>query len=73
MQRKAQPNRPKIDRTGCDRKRRPKEPIMTRGERTIMSATTRIAIKALALSASSLAFASAAPALAQVEEIIVTA
>ncbi len=38
-----------------------------------MSATTRIAIKALALSASSLAFASAAPAFAQVEEIIVTA
>ena len=38
-----------------------------------MSATTRIALKALALSASSLAFASAAPALAQVEEIIVTA
>jgi len=38
-----------------------------------MSATTRFAIKALALSASALAFASAAPALAQVEEIIVTA
>ncbi|MCL9999414.1 MAG: TonB-dependent receptor [Erythrobacter sp.] len=38
-----------------------------------MSATTRFAIKALALSASSLAFATAAPALAQVEEIIVTA
>ncbi len=38
-----------------------------------MSATTRIALKALALSASTLAFASAAPAFAQVEEIIVTA
>jgi iron complex outermembrane receptor protein len=38
-----------------------------------MPATTRIALKALALSASSLAFASAAPAFAQVEEIIVTA
>ncbi len=42
-----------------------------------MSATTRIAraytLKALAISASSLALASAAPAMAQVEEIIVTA
>ncbi|MCL9981704.1 MAG: TonB-dependent receptor [Erythrobacter sp.] len=38
-----------------------------------MSATTRIAFKALALSASSLAMMHAAPAMAQVEEIIVTA
>jgi iron complex outermembrane receptor protein len=38
-----------------------------------MSATTRIAFKALVLSASSLALMNAAPAMAQVEEIIVTA
>lgn len=38
-----------------------------------MSATTRIALKTLALSASALAFAHTAPAFAQVEEIIVTA
>ena len=38
-----------------------------------MSATTRIALKSLALSASSLALLHAAPAMAQVEEIIVTA
>jgi iron complex outermembrane receptor protein len=38
-----------------------------------MPATTRIALKALALSASTLAFATAAPAMAQVEEIVVTA
>ena len=38
-----------------------------------MSATTRIAFKALVLSASSLAMMHAAPAMAQVEEIIVTA
>ena len=38
-----------------------------------MSATTRIALKALALSASTLAMMQAAPAMAQVEEIIVTA
>jgi len=38
-----------------------------------MSATTRIAFKALVLSASSLALMNAAPAIAQVEEIIVTA
>ena len=38
-----------------------------------MSATTRIALKALALSASSLALITAAPAMAQVQEIIVTA
>ncbi len=38
-----------------------------------MPVTTRSAIRALALSASALAFAHAAPALAQVEEIIVTA
>jgi iron complex outermembrane receptor protein len=37
-----------------------------------MSATTRIAIKSLALSASSLALIHTAPAMAQVEEIIVT-
>ncbi|RNJ62655.1 MAG: TonB-dependent receptor [Porphyrobacter sp. IPPAS B-1204] len=37
-----------------------------------MSATTRIALKALALSASSLALIHTAPAMAQVEEIIVT-
>jgi iron complex outermembrane receptor protein len=38
-----------------------------------MSATTRIALKALAVSASSLALMHTAPAMAQVEEIIVTA
>ncbi|HEY6965452.1 MAG TPA: TonB-dependent receptor, partial [Erythrobacter sp.] len=38
-----------------------------------MPATTRIALKTLALSASALAFSAAAPAFAQVEEIIVTA
>lgn len=38
-----------------------------------MSATTRIALKALALSASSMALAYTAPAMAQVEEIVVTA
>ncbi len=38
-----------------------------------MSATTRIALKTLALSASALAFAHTAPATAQVEEIVVTA
>lgn len=38
-----------------------------------MSATTRIALKALAVSASSLALMYTAPAMAQVEEIIVTA
>lgn len=38
-----------------------------------MSVTNRIALKALALSASALAFSAAAPAMAQVEEIIVTA
>ena len=38
-----------------------------------MSATTRIALKTLALSASALAFAHTAPAMAQVEEIVVTA
>jgi iron complex outermembrane receptor protein len=38
-----------------------------------MPATTRIALKTLALSASALAFAHTAPAMAQVEEIIVTA
>jgi iron complex outermembrane receptor protein len=38
-----------------------------------MATTTRIALKTLALSASTLAFAHAAPAMAQVEEIIVTA
>lgn len=38
-----------------------------------MPVTTRSAIRALALSASALAFAHAAPALAQVEEIVVTA
>ena len=38
-----------------------------------MSATTRIALKALALSASSLALVHTAPAMAQVDEIIVTA
>lgn len=38
-----------------------------------MSATTRIALKALAISASSLALMHTAPAMAQVEEIIVTA
>jgi iron complex outermembrane receptor protein len=38
-----------------------------------MSATTRIAFKALALSASALAMMHTAPAMAQVEEIIVTA
>jgi iron complex outermembrane receptor protein len=38
-----------------------------------MSATTRIALKALAISASSLALAHTAPAMAQVEEIVVTA
>ena len=38
-----------------------------------MSATTRIALKTLALSASAMALAHTAPALAQVEEIIVTA
>jgi len=37
-----------------------------------MSATTRIALKALAISASSLALMHTAPAMAQVEEIIVT-
>jgi len=38
-----------------------------------MSATTRLALKALAISASSLALMHTAPAMAQVEEIIVTA
>jgi iron complex outermembrane receptor protein len=38
-----------------------------------MATTTRIALKTLALSASSLALMNAAPAMAQVEEIIVTA
>ncbi len=38
-----------------------------------MSATTRIALKTLALSASAMALAHTAPAMAQVEEIIVTA
>ncbi len=38
-----------------------------------MSTTTRIALKALAISASSLALMHTAPAMAQVEEIIVTA
>ena len=38
-----------------------------------MSATTRIALKSLAISASSLALMHTAPAMAQVEEIIVTA
>ncbi|MBI1402907.1 MAG: TonB-dependent receptor [Porphyrobacter sp.] len=38
-----------------------------------MSATTRVALRALALSASTLALMQAAPAFAQVEEIIVTA
>lgn len=38
-----------------------------------MSATTRIALKALALSASSMALAYTVPAMAQVEEIVVTA
>ncbi len=38
-----------------------------------MSATTRFALKALALSASSMALAYTAPAMAQVEEIVVTA
>jgi len=38
-----------------------------------MPATTRFAMKALAISASALAFAAASPALAQVEEIVVTA
>lgn len=38
-----------------------------------MSAATRIALKTLAISASSLALATTAPAMAQVEEIIVTA
>ncbi|MFY7746380.1 MAG: TonB-dependent receptor plug domain-containing protein, partial [Erythrobacter sp.] len=38
-----------------------------------MATTTRIALKTLALSASALAIAHAAPAMAQVEEIVVTA
>jgi iron complex outermembrane receptor protein len=38
-----------------------------------MSATTRLALKALAISASSLALVHTAPAMAQVEEIVVTA